>query len=410
MKPRQASKSIGMLITFASLFFVSLPGPVHAGDDFFSVPSAPTNLTVSSALGTQFVANWTPSPGATSYRIDVSTSSNFLTGNVLLDVTTSPSTPNSQLVTGLTPGTAYYFRLRAVNGDGTSPNSFIRSLVTPPPAPISYGAAATGPNEVFVAWSACQGATGYRVDVSLSESFNSLVYSNLDAGNSTILQIKKLASSTTYYYRVRAVNSLGISPDSNVKSVTTTGVPFAPIVKPATNIISLSSFQANWSPVGPLRGVTFFVDVAYDPGFTSFLFVNSPAGSDSSLTVFLPTASSLTLYYRVRAYNAYGFSGYSNSSPAVHTVPSSVNSISTDDITLYPNPVNSGGTTSVKVRNLPKQCVVPVTIVSFTGDHQIESDFQTDEEGNLEISFETALTPGTYVLKVQGRSLPFVIN
>ncbi|WP_445454305.1 fibronectin type III domain-containing protein [Flavobacterium sp. 25HG05S-40] len=74
---------------------------------------APSGITTSSIDGNSFLASWNSVPGATDYQIDVSNSStfatflpaysNFLTGG-----------PTSLLITGLTPLTNYYWRVRAV--------------------------------------------------------------------------------------------------------------------------------------------------------------------------------------------------------------------------------------------------------------------------------------------------------
>ena len=72
-------------------------------------------------------------------------------------------------------------------------------------------------------WSSVSGAIGYRLDVSTKQSFSSYVpgYQNLDVGNSTSYAVTGLNANTSYYYRLRAYNGNGTSPNSNVIIVKT---------------------------------------------------------------------------------------------------------------------------------------------------------------------------------------------
>ena len=67
-------------------------------------------------------------------------------------------------------------------------------------------------------WSSVSGATGYRLDVSTTSSFSSYVpgYRDLNVGNTTSYNVTGLAAETDYYYRLRAYNGAGPSPNSNV--------------------------------------------------------------------------------------------------------------------------------------------------------------------------------------------------
>jgi hypothetical protein len=72
-------------------------------------------------------------------------------------------------------------------------------------------------------WSTVNGAIGYRLDVAMNNSFSNYVpgYQNLDVGSATSKNVTGLTARTTYYYRVRAYNANGTSPNSNVVQVKT---------------------------------------------------------------------------------------------------------------------------------------------------------------------------------------------
>jgi hypothetical protein len=94
-----------------------------------TAPAAPTASPASNVTSSGFTANWSSSPGATGYRLDVSTSSSFatyVTGYQNLDV----ANVVSRIVTGLTANTTYYYKVRAYNGGGTSGDSNTITVTT----------------------------------------------------------------------------------------------------------------------------------------------------------------------------------------------------------------------------------------------------------------------------------------
>jgi Trypsin-like peptidase domain/Fibronectin type III domain len=114
-----------------------------------------------------------------------------------------------------------------------------------PSAPVANPATFVASHSFTANWRSVNGATGYRLDVSTSPSFNSYVtgYQNLNVGNATRRSVTGLNAGTNFYYRVRAFNGNGTSGNSHVVHVTTlspTGPPIA-ITNPATSIASFSA-------------------------------------------------------------------------------------------------------------------------------------------------------------------------
>jgi phosphodiesterase/alkaline phosphatase D-like protein len=94
-----------------------------------TVPAAPKASAATNVTTTSFTAHWSSVKGATSYKIDVSTSStlsSYLTGYQNLDV----GNIASRSVSGLSAGRTYYYRVRAHDSGGTSVNSNVVSVTT----------------------------------------------------------------------------------------------------------------------------------------------------------------------------------------------------------------------------------------------------------------------------------------
>ncbi len=189
-----------------------------------SIPPAPVISSATSITPTSFTANWASSPGATSYRLDVSTSSSFSTfvsgyNNLLVNGT-------SQVVTGLTVGGTYYYRVRAVGSAGTSPNSTTSApvlVILLPPANIT---AIPQLNSINLSWGSVSGVTGYIIDVATDANFNNKLpgYNSLSVtGTSRV--ISGLIQSTNYWIRLRSYYGTAYSAFSSTIQTTTSAPP-----------------------------------------------------------------------------------------------------------------------------------------------------------------------------------------
>ena len=200
-----------------------------------TVPPDPVASSASSTGQTSFVANWGASTSATSYSLDVSTSSvfaSFVTGYNNLSV---GNVTTYAVNTNLSAGTVYYYRVRSSNASGTSSSSGTISLTTVPPDPVASAATAIVQTSFAANWATSLGATVYVLDVSTSNTFSTFVpgFNGLALGNVTSYPVgTSVSSGTVYYYRIRASNASGTSPTSNTITLTTT--PPDPVATAAT--------------------------------------------------------------------------------------------------------------------------------------------------------------------------------
>jgi sugar lactone lactonase YvrE len=92
---------------------------------------SPTLGPTEAVIASGFNASWAAVAGATGYRMDVSTDSafgSFVNGYQNLDV----GAATSRTLSGLSPNTTYYYRVRAYNAAGTGANSSTITVTTTP--------------------------------------------------------------------------------------------------------------------------------------------------------------------------------------------------------------------------------------------------------------------------------------
>jgi len=178
------------------------------------VPAAPTVKIGNSASSGKPMLTWNAVEGATSYRIYRSTSRG--SGYSLLGTTTATSYTN----TGAKAGTTYYYRVKACNDAGLSPYSNIvsgqsKSVAPKLSAPVVKIGHSASSGKPMLTWNAVSSATSYKVYRATSQNGT---YSLLGTVTATSYTNTGAKAGTTYYYKVKAVNSAGESAYSNIVS------------------------------------------------------------------------------------------------------------------------------------------------------------------------------------------------
>jgi fibronectin type 3 domain-containing protein len=234
-----------------------------------TVPSAPQSLAATGGDGSVSLSWSAPASNGgaavTGYDVYRGTSAG---GESATPIATN-ITGTSFIDTGLTNGTTYYYTVTAGNAVGMSPQSNEASATpqpTVPSAPLSVVAGA-GNASVTVSWSvpASNGGsaiTGYDVYRGTSPGGESAtpIASNVTG---TTFTDAGLTNGTTYYYKVAAVNAVGVSPQSNEASATpqAPSAAFVRRVGSATASASKTTISVPVSAPGVVAGHTLVVSL-----------------------------------------------------------------------------------------------------------------------------------------------------
>ncbi|MDI6735493.1 MAG: carboxypeptidase regulatory-like domain-containing protein [bacterium] len=171
---------------------------------------SPSNESTISSLQPSF--DWNDAAYATSYRIQVANNSDFSSPVIDKSGLTGSSYNHTS---NLSVNTKYYWRVRASNvvGNGDWSNSWWFKTPSLPSTPSlsspSNGKTITDTDDVTLSWSSVSNASSYRIQVDNNSDFSSPEKDSTEY--STSYTAWDLNNNTTYYWRVRASNSIGNS-------------------------------------------------------------------------------------------------------------------------------------------------------------------------------------------------------
>ncbi|MGO8673423.1 MAG: fibronectin type III domain-containing protein, partial [Capsulimonadaceae bacterium] len=272
------------------------------------VPGAPSGVTATPG-NAQVSLAWSAASGATSYNVYRGTAAG---GESATPVTTGITT-TTDVDTGLTNGSTYYYKLSSVNSSGTSGLSGeVSATPNALPAVPAGLTAKPGNTEVSLSWTESSGATSYSVyrgTASGGESATAI------ATNVTTVTYENggLTNGVAYYFKVAAVNSGGTSAQSNEASGTPVVAPGAPTGVTAT--AGNAQVALAWTAGTSCTSYNVYIGTAAGgesatPEATGITATNY---TDSGV------ANGTKYYYKLAGVNASGTSGMSSEVSATPT-------------------------------------------------------------------------------------------
>jgi predicted phage tail protein len=249
---------------------------------------------------------WSDVANETGYKLEVKNSAGAWTDLATLgaDVTTFNHD-------GLNASTAYTYRISAFNAAGSSPLSAELTVTTQPPLqpPTAPTLSTTGNSHstITLAWSDVANETGYKLEVKNSAgAWTELATLGADV---TTFNHDGLNASTAYTYRISAFNAAGSSPLSAELTVTTEAPPLQPPAQPVLGgtVASHTSLNLGWGEVA--NATEFRLERRLANSTTWAEVARISVGTTNHVDTGL--SASTAYVYRLRAFNAAGFSAYS---------------------------------------------------------------------------------------------------
>ena len=296
-----------------------------------TVPSAPTGLrAVPSGVGgsDQLLLTWTrPSTDGgssiTGYRIEISL--NGISSWVIVAASTG-SAVTSYVHTGLAPGTTRFYRVAAINGQGTGAYSTpVRGATNAarPGPPLSLRARAGGATSIALSWDvpASDGGariTGYWVQTRGPSDGTWITVDQNTRSSATTFNHTKLEPASRYRYRVAAINSVGEGQwSTETATLTFPDTPAAPTGLTA-RAVGTSRIDLSWSAPRNTggAGIRGYRIEASDDGGGTWSIIRRDTGSTSTTFSDMNLEPATTRHYRVSAINKAGTGPASNAARA----------------------------------------------------------------------------------------------
>ncbi len=258
-----------------------------------SAPAAPANFQAIATSSTTASLSWSLSSGATGYNVyDTVGGTTTLLG-------TLGATATSASVSGLSPSTAYAFKVAAVNTAGATSTAAITVNTPAAPvtvtAPATVKATATSSTVAQVSWSAVTGATGYYV---YEWNGSTAVQVGSFGAGATSASIINQTPGTTEYFYVTAYNATSNASSGWVTVAMPGGATIAAPTNVTAKATSTTTGTLSWTGSANATGYRIY----YLNGSSSVLL--GTVGASSTSVAISGMSPGTTYQFEVVAYNS----------------------------------------------------------------------------------------------------------
>lgn len=192
----------------------------------YTPPSA-VIASISSVMKKNLNLTWTVNTdlGFARYEVFQSVTQGIL-GTSIVNITSKTTARLS--VSGLSPGTMYYFTIRILEVEGFYADSAqISTTTAAPPSAVTVTATDIAENSLKLMWTQSNDAffSRYEVFQSTTAGVPGTLIASIPGKATTSWAVSNLSPGITYYYTVRVVDSEGLTADSAQQNITTVMTP-----------------------------------------------------------------------------------------------------------------------------------------------------------------------------------------
>jgi hypothetical protein len=305
----------------------------------FPFLQTPGDFTLTQAVSGagQVTLSWSQSSHASSYQVEYGTSTGAYTDVASMCVAASTKC----VVTGLSVGVPYYFKVTASNTLGSLVAG--NELSATPIGAFSLSGVTASSGQVSVSFALATGATSYTVRYGLASGFYPFTFST--SATSSPVVVTGLSNGTNYYFQMVATNSSGSVTSTNELSAMPLGVPAAPASLSATSSPGIVYLTWSASAGGGVGYIVRRATAAGGPYTDIATGISTTNYVDSTVTTADP------YYYTVVATSGGGTSGNSNEIAVTSIqsfVVSSFSVTSSSTVINWPGAVSGAANYTVK--------------------------------------------------------------